>query len=109
LDSAKIFNDYIEQTGDPAGKSVMFSPGRIVQVYLVVGSTDMRKSIDSLSILVADRLDLDPFSCYLFCLFLQPEAGYGEGPVLGSQRARCILSTGVAKLGIDFNHFRQYD
>jgi transposase len=67
LESAKIFNGYIEQTSDPAGKSVMFSPGRFVQVYLVVGSTDMRKSIDSLSILVADRLDLDPFSGYLFC------------------------------------------
>lgn len=45
----------------------MFSPGRSVRVYLAAGSTDMRKSIDSLSILVADRLDLDPFSGYLFC------------------------------------------
>ena len=38
-----------------------------MQVYLATGSTDMRKSIDSLSILVADRLDLDLFSGYLFC------------------------------------------
>jgi transposase len=45
----------------------MFFPGKSVQVYLATGSTDMRKSIDSLSILVADRLDLDPFSGYLFC------------------------------------------
>lgn len=45
----------------------MFFPGKSVQVYLATGSTDMRKSIDSLSILVADRLDLDLFSGYLFC------------------------------------------
>jgi len=45
----------------------MFFPGKSVQVYLATGVTDMRKSIDSLSILVADRLDLDPFSGYLFC------------------------------------------
>jgi len=45
----------------------MFFPGKAVQVYLATGSTDMRKSIDSLSILVADRLDLDPLSGYLFC------------------------------------------
>lgn len=45
----------------------MFFPGKSVQVYLATGATDMRKSIDSLSVLVADRLDLDPFSGYLFC------------------------------------------
>jgi transposase len=45
----------------------MFFPGKSVQVYLATGSTDMRKSIDSLSILVADRLDLDALSGYLFC------------------------------------------
>lgn len=45
----------------------MFFPGKSVQVYLATGATDMRKSIDSLSVVVADRLDLDPFSGYLFC------------------------------------------
>lgn len=45
----------------------MFFSGKSVQVYLATGLTDMRKSIDSLSILVADRLDLDPLSGYLFC------------------------------------------
>jgi len=44
----------------------MFFPGKSVQVYLATGATDMRKSIDSLSVLVADRLVLDPFSDYLF-------------------------------------------
>ncbi|HBV76749.1 IS66 family insertion sequence element accessory protein TnpB, partial [Vibrio sp.] len=39
------------------------------KVYLVSGSTDMRKSIDGLSIIVADILDMDPFSesWFIFC------------------------------------------
>jgi len=40
-----------------------------VRVFLAPGSTDMRKAIDSLSILVEDTLRLDPFSgCFfVFC------------------------------------------
>lgn len=45
----------------------MFSPGNAVRVYLATGATDMRKSINGLSILIADQLELDPFSGYLFC------------------------------------------
>ena len=45
----------------------MFAPGNAVRVYLATGTTDMRKSINGLSILVADQLELDPFSGYLFC------------------------------------------
>ena len=39
------------------------------QVYLVTGITDMRKSIDGLSLIVADVLDMDPFSeaWFIFC------------------------------------------
>ena len=37
-----------------------------VKVYLAVGTTDMRKAINGLSILVEDQLDLDPFSGHLF-------------------------------------------
>lgn len=37
-----------------------------VKVYLAMGITDMRKSINGLSILVADQLDLDLFSGHLF-------------------------------------------
>jgi len=37
-----------------------------VKVYVAVGITDMRKSINGLSILVEDQLDLDPFSGHLF-------------------------------------------
>ncbi len=40
-----------------------------LKVYLSLGSTDMRKSIDGLSILVAKHLKEDPFSghLYVFC------------------------------------------
>lgn len=37
------------------------------QVYLATGSTDMRKSINGLSILVAEQLDHDPLSGQYFC------------------------------------------
>ncbi len=37
-----------------------------VRVFLAPGSTDMRKAINSLSILVESTLRLDPFSGYLF-------------------------------------------
>jgi transposase len=36
------------------------------RIYLAVGATDLRKAIDGLSILVADRLALDPLSGHLF-------------------------------------------
>lgn len=36
------------------------------QVYLACGNTDLRKSIDSLAILVQQSFDLDPFSHSLF-------------------------------------------
>ena len=37
-----------------------------IKVFIAVGITDMRKSINGLSILVADHLELDPFSGHLF-------------------------------------------
>jgi len=36
------------------------------RVYLALGNTDMRKAINSLSILVQESMDLDPFSGHLF-------------------------------------------
>jgi transposase len=36
------------------------------RVYLALGSTDLRKAINGLSILVADHLELDAFSGHLF-------------------------------------------
>ncbi len=43
----------------------MFIPSHI-QAYLALGYTDMRKSINGLSIIVEDLLDHDPFSGHLF-------------------------------------------
>lgn len=37
-----------------------------LKVYLAPGATDLRKSIDGLSILVEQQLELNPFSGYLF-------------------------------------------
>lgn len=43
----------------------MFFPGN-VKIYLAIGNTDMRKSIDGLSIMVSESLEFDPFSGHLF-------------------------------------------
>lgn len=39
---------------------------RIDRVYLAIGVTDLRKSIDGLAALVTESFDLDPFSRSLF-------------------------------------------
>lgn len=44
----------------------MFTPSAGIRVYLALGHTDMRKSINGLSILVEGSLLLDPFSGHLF-------------------------------------------
>ena len=44
----------------------MIAPLNDVRVYLVLGNTDLRKSIDGLSALVAGQLGLDPFCGHLF-------------------------------------------
>jgi len=44
----------------------MISQAGIDKVYLACGSTDMRKSIDSLAAIVQESFDLDPFSSCLF-------------------------------------------
>lgn len=43
----------------------MFTAGEI-KIYIAVGSTDMRKAIDGLSIIVTQQLTLDPFSGHFF-------------------------------------------
>jgi transposase len=45
---------------------MMFRPSGSTRVYLAPGATDMRKSINGLSLLVADVLELDPLSGHLF-------------------------------------------
>ncbi len=44
----------------------MFFVSSTVQVYLALGSTDMRKSINGLSILVQEHLEINPLSGHLF-------------------------------------------
>jgi len=44
----------------------MLNEVSIDRVYLARGSTDLRKSIDGLAILVKEGFDLDPFSPSLF-------------------------------------------
>ena len=44
----------------------MFISSAGVKIYLALGSTDMRKSINGLSILVSEQLELDLFSGHLF-------------------------------------------
>jgi len=47
----------------------MFNDNRVDQVFLAIGSTDLRKNIDGLSIIVQEKFELDPFSrnLYVFC------------------------------------------
>jgi len=40
----------------------MIFPQQNLNIHISVGSTDMRKSIDGLSILVSEHFELDPFS-----------------------------------------------
>lgn len=45
----------------------MFVPGSLTQVYIAPGATDMRKSINGLSIIVSEQFELNPLSGHLFC------------------------------------------
>ena len=45
---------------------MMFIPSSNIKVYLALGITDMRKSIDGLSILVSENMEFNPFSGNLF-------------------------------------------
>ncbi|GIM47264.1 transposase [Collibacillus ludicampi] len=44
----------------------MLSEASVERVYLASGSTDLRKSIDGLAVLVKEEFELDPFSPCLF-------------------------------------------
>ena len=44
----------------------MLSEIQVDRVYLACGSTDLRKSMDGLAVLVKEGFDLDPFSLALF-------------------------------------------
>jgi len=44
----------------------MLKTAQTYKVYLALGSTDLRKSIDGLALIVQERFKLDPFSRSLF-------------------------------------------
>ncbi|MDD4752917.1 MAG: IS66 family insertion sequence element accessory protein TnpB [Desulfitobacteriaceae bacterium] len=44
----------------------MLKQSGVDRVYLAVGPTDLRKSIDGLSLIVQESFNLDPFSRHLF-------------------------------------------
>lgn len=44
----------------------MFDAPEVFKVYIAIGATDMRKSINGLSLLVQDQFELDLFSGNLF-------------------------------------------
>ena len=44
----------------------MFFPAQNLKIFIALGTTDMRKAIDGLSILVSEKFNLDPFSGHLF-------------------------------------------
>ena len=66
-----------------------------VRVFLAPGATDMRKSIDTLAILVAGQLDQDPLSGHLFGFCNRP-AGYRQNPLLGPQRLLSVAQAAGA-------------
>ena len=65
--------------------------GPQTRVWLVLGATDMRKAINGLSLMVADRLGHDAFSGHLF-------AFCNRGRTLIKIRLRCLLTTQVRVL-----------
>jgi transposase len=44
----------------------MLTVSPAIRIYLATGATDLRRSIDGLSVLVRDQLHLDPLSGHLF-------------------------------------------
>jgi transposase len=44
----------------------MWLPSKAVKVYLVLGHTDMRKSVNGLAIMISGQMGLDPLSGHLF-------------------------------------------
>lgn len=60
------------------------------QIYIACGHTDMRRSIDGLSAMVAQNFNLDPFQNALF-LFLWKEKGSIKSLILGRRWVHASL------------------
>ncbi len=50
----------------------MWAPAPGLKVYLAMGVTDMRKSVNGLSLIVSEVLEQDPFSGHLFVFCNRP-------------------------------------
>lgn len=60
----------MQRSADRVGTRIMLRElTEGVQVYLVTGYTDLRKSIDGLAVIVQGNLEMDPYSkaLFLFC------------------------------------------
>jgi hypothetical protein len=65
----------------------MFGPrSQSVRILVRPGVTDMRKSINGLSVLVEQEMELNPLEDGAVFPLLQPSAADHEGPVLGCNR-----------------------
>jgi hypothetical protein len=51
---------------DEGVDEIMLSIDKVKEVYVAPGATNLRKSVDGLSILIQDSFELDPFSNSLF-------------------------------------------
>lgn len=56
-------------------------------VFIACGYTDMRKSIDGLSAIIAQQFQMDPFQLSLFCF--AAVAGTGSRPCSGRVMVSC--------------------
>ncbi len=81
----------------------MFFPVNLAQVYIAPGATDMRKSINGLSILVAEQLELDPLSGRSVSRLLHVPANVAGGRLAGSDWS--ALSWGILLEGLRLPHY----
>ncbi len=60
----------------------MITFGSNTRVYLAAGSTDMRKAVNGLMVLVSDVLEADPFSSHLVTTHPYPHKFVQKGPTV---------------------------
>jgi transposase len=65
-DPPEFFAQLFDKSNPGSGICPMISFLQSNKVFLALGSFDLRKSIDGLSIMVSDRLSQDPFSGHVF-------------------------------------------
>jgi transposase len=65
-DPGRFFGRHIETGPGHIAGVVMITAPSDVKIYLALGATDMRKSINGLSIIASEQMKLDIFSGHLF-------------------------------------------